>query len=299
MNRREFISSGSLAALSVAMRGQETPQLVAAPLSPGTAGGQLTAVNVGFGDTGIFKLGDKTVMVDCYQEPKFGEEFTRYLPGRIIDLLILTHRHFDHYWGIELLLRDNMVVKEIWESPFIGDMDPGRFTRVMKWEQSNGVRARFLVGELQKRGALVREVDTTTAPVTIAGHRFEILHPGPEFVHDVQSTVHDACLVVKVSTPRRENAALLLGDTTIRGQDQVFRTKEIAGSGILWSSHHGGLDSVHPQLIATAAPEHVIISARPGFHKTIPEEETVAVYQRFTRTAIHKTYEKGSFTLDL
>ena len=77
-------------------------------------------LKVGCADCTIMHLGTKTVMVDCHQgDAQAGEEdIVTRLRGKAIDLLILTHAHYDHFNGIQTLLDNSITVKEIWESNY-------------------------------------------------------------------------------------------------------------------------------------------------------------------------------------
>jgi len=231
-------------------------------------------------------------MIDCYQEPGYGESFMRFLPSRHVDLLLLTHRHFDHYWGIETLLRENVSVTEVWESAYIGDQSPD-YVRESKFARDNGTRARYLVEQLRLRGTKVRQVSAAESPREIGGFKLEILHPTAEYLADRQSTLHDNCLVARLSSRDGRVRVLFCGDASLRALDRVYRECHIEPISVYCSSHHGELDSVHAPLLAKANPLYSIISSRPGFHPTIPEPEALAVYRRYTRKAVCPTYEQG------
>jgi len=291
MNRRSFISL-----LTVAPFVAEA--VVSAVTDVLEISDKLIFVNVGFGDTSVLHLGGQVVMIDCYQEPGYGESFMRYLPGGHVDLLLLTHRHFDHYWGIETLLRENVSVTEVWESAYIGDQSPD-YVRESKFARDNGTRARYLVEQLRLRGTKVRQVSAVESPREISGFKLEILHPTAEHLANRQSTLHDNCLVARLSSRDGRARVLFCGDASLWALDRVFRECHIEPVSVYCSSHHGGLDSIHAPLLAKANPLYSIISSRPGFHPTIPEPEALAVYRRYTRKAVCRTYEQGSIILEL
>ena len=254
-------------------------------------------VNVGFGDTTILKLGDKTVMIDCFQEKGYGESFTKHLPSKKIDLLILTHRHFDHYFGIEQILENNIQVEEVWESNYRGHLNPD--LKILRpYEFENGKKAKQLIDELLKRGTIVSQVDTSMPTKLVNGYQFHVLNPLPNVNENPANAVHDACLVLLLTSPENKKEILFCADANLTVLNRIYRTENIENVRILCAPHHGALDSVHPSFIERAAPDYTIVSSRPGFYKQIPEPESLAVYQKYTMKAVLKTYERGTIFLN-
>jgi competence protein ComEC len=253
-------------------------------------------VNVGFGDTTILKLGNKTVMIDCFQENGYGESFIKHLPSKKIDLLILTHRHFDHYFGIEQILENNIQVEEVWESNYRGHLNLD--SKILRpYEFENGKKAKQLIGELNKRGTIISLADTSLPPKMINGYQFSILNPLPDVNENPANAVHDACLVILMTSPENKREILFCADANSTVLDRIYRAGNIENVHILCAPHHGALDSVHPTFIERVAPQYTIVSSRPGFHKQIPEHESLAIYQKYTMEAVLKTYEKGTIFL--
>lgn len=253
-------------------------------------------VNVGFGDTTILKLDDKTVMIDCFQEKGYGESFTKYLPSKKIDLLILTHRHFDHYFGIDQILENNIHVVEVWESNYRGHLNPD--SKILEpYEFENGKKAKQLIDQLINRGTIVSQVDASMPARTINGYQFSILNPLPGVNENPANAVHDGCLVILMTSPENKKEILFCADANSTVLDRIYRTENIDNLRILTAPHHGALDSVHTNFIEKVAPEYTIVSSRPGFHKQIPEPESLAIYEKFSSKAVLKTYEKGTIKL--
>ena len=75
---------------------------------------------VGCADCTVMHLGSKVVMVDCHQGDTGNDEenITDYIPTNRIDVLILTHAHYDHFNGIQTLIDNDIEVGEVWESNY-------------------------------------------------------------------------------------------------------------------------------------------------------------------------------------
>lgn len=251
-----------------------------------------TFVNVGFGDTCVLNLGGRYVMVDCYKSMDCGENFTDYINNNTVELLILTHRHYDHYFGIDELFTKNIHVKEAWESAYMGHKNKKQYKNVVDSDVTQGLKTEELTAKLAVNGTkFERPISDHTLHKTINGFKFYILNPTKTINSDYQNTTHDGCLVVKLVNPNDENEILFCGDTSIKSLERILEEEDIANTRILCSSHHGAIDSLHKEFVKKVNPEYTIISSKPGVWREIPEKESLDFYAANSRKGILKTYE--------
>lgn len=251
-------------------------------------------LDVGFGDTFVLRLGAKTVVVDCWKHEGHGENIEEHIPGGVIDALILTHQHFDHYFGIERILSHNIMVRDVWQSPWIRpptDTSPGL-------DQASWDKSQRLVAELRARGTRTHTAARTGAPfLTIDGCTFTALNPPIDINASGTAELHDGCLVVLMGTRTNPREILFCGDANLRVLEQVAVLDDIRNTRILCASHHGALDSYHEGLVRAVSPEYTIISSQPNTWGPIPDPESVRGYERFTRGCVKKTWVDGTIEL--
>jgi len=251
-----------------------------------------TFVNVGFGDTCVLNLDGKYVLIDVYKSPDSGEDFTRYIESSTIELLILTHRHYDHCFGIEELLNREIHVKEAWESRFAGYERPEVYTKVEDWEIRDSKESDKLFTKLEKQGTkIVRPVSDHKYGKSVNSYSFHVLNPPSTINDNLQHSTHDGCMVIKMVNPKNENEILFCGDASHKTLDRILNEEDIENTRILCSSHHGALDSLHREFVKRVNPEYTIISSKPGTWGEIPEKESLDFYASHSRKGILKTFD--------
>ncbi len=257
-------------------------------------------LNIGFGDTFILYLRNKVVMVDCFEDDGPGgpyEKIARHLPGGVVDALILTHRHFDHYYGIQALLDNNIRVGEVWESswqrrPDDTSIDPEQWQKCGK-----------LVDRLTAEGTKIHGAVSSNGPfLIIGGSSFYALNPTAEINNDETSGLHDGCLVVLMSTPDNPKEIIFSGDATRHVLGRIAKTRDIANIRILCASHHGALDSANEEYLMRVSPDYTVISnsayiIQSGIYQGFTaqeQDEAYQIYQRHTKIAVKRTFADGT-----
>lgn len=226
-------------------------------------------------------------MVDCHEEDGYGEDIINALPGSVVDVLILTHQHYDHFDGIEKLINADITVKEIWESPYSRRYNDNSVS-YEEWQDYQR-----LVRKLESRGAL-RYSPSRSSQVydTIGGASFRILNPVKNINDYETRELHDASLVIEVSIGR--SRVLFCGDASDWALDRVRETYYISSAYILHASHHGSLNGANLEFVKEVSPEYTIVSTKSGVHENIPHPTALSRYRSYSRKAVYRTDTDGT-----
>ena len=252
-----------------------------------------TFLNAGFGDTVICRFDSALVMVDCYETEATGVLLRDAVPEKRIDHLILTHRHFDHYFGIEKLLASGITVGTVWESCWIRKEDDQSI------EPAQWAHCQELVDVLHAQGSAVRKLSVSWGMfLDIDGYQFTVLNPPDATNEDPASELHDGCLVVRMVNPASAGEMMLCGDANLRVLDKLANSGTDPGARILMCSHHGALDSYHEEFVKKVDPEITVISSLPGTFGLIPEQVAIDSYARLSRNGIRRTWIDGTIELE-
>ncbi len=245
-------------------------------------------LNVGCNDCSILHLGDKVIMVDCHQgNADNGEDnILNYLPAKKIDLLILTHQHYDHFDGIQTLLDNDIQVVEIWESCY----ERRRNDNSVKYDEWNDYQK--LKTAL---GAKVYQPTKSTENFSIVGGAGIQIYNPPQNVNDNETReLHDACLVFTI---RKGNMTVTFtGDASDTALQFVIDNFEIKEKYILHASHHGSINGANLEFIKTIKPEYTIISTKSGVYENVPHPTALQRYKSHTKQFVRRTDIDGTRT---
>ncbi|HSA07101.1 MAG TPA: MBL fold metallo-hydrolase [Candidatus Gastranaerophilales bacterium] len=247
-------------------------------------------LKVGCGDCTVLLLGSKVVMIDCYQANNYGENIIDHIPNNVIDVLILTHQHYDHFLGIQTLLDNDIEVKEVWESPYdrrYGDNS----VQYDEWQ-----KYQTLVKKLEANGAK-RYTSTRTEKIydIIGGYEFYILNPVANINSVETRELHDASLVVMVKKVNsNKDKMIFCGDTSDWALDRVREKYNISGANILHASHHGSINGANIDFIKETSPNYTIVSTRSGVYSNVPSDVALQRYRSYTNKAVRRTDTDGT-----
>ncbi|MBN1676164.1 MAG: MBL fold metallo-hydrolase [Kiritimatiellae bacterium] len=254
-------------------------------------------VDVPTGDCTVLELGGETVVVDCGKQRDGGGQCLVGYLGRLgvtrIDLLVITHAHWDHFEGALDLADAGMAVSELWTSCV--DPKPGDARATEK--EMAGYQA--TLDRLIAAGATHRR--------PAAGERrafgeaaFSILSPAESVNRDDERLIHDGCMVVCL-----ENGAdkiIIASDASPKAQQRIVESGiDVSGTTIYRCAHHGGLNEANPVFLAAMGKQMtVIISTRPKAmtQKGVPSPtpEALARYAEYA-AAVRITGAEGGIVL--
>ena len=243
-------------------------------------------LNVGCADCTIMKIGSKTVMVDCRKgNLDQGEaDFLDYIPRNRIDVLILTHAHYDHFTGIRELLDNQINVGEVWESNYERRHgDPN--VEYDEWQEYNS-----LVSKLKAK--VYHPTKSTDIFDTVGGATFQFYNPSRNINDREDRHIHDACLVFTV---RKGNMSVTFtGDASDWALERVTNSFYLKKKHILHASHHGSINGAYLEFIKAINPSYTIVSTKAGVYSNLPSNTALQRYKKYTRLAVRRTDVDGT-----
>jgi len=194
----------------------------------------------------------KTILIDgggTYTYSEFiGERIiSRFLWNKgigSIDLLILTHSHFDHVGGLWPVAR-NFKIKEFWENGLNSQQDKGY--KLLLENLDTGCR------RISVREGFQRKIDSI---------EFRCLSPVKSLKTRAKTRNEDS-IVLKILTP--SFTFLLTGDTESGIEEELVRKYgAYLQSDILQAGHHGSSKGTTLDFLSNVKPNSALVSAGKG-----------------------------------
>jgi len=177
---------------------------------------------------------------------------------RRLDLLVLTHAHPDHFFGLEAVA-GNFRLGEFWESSV--PPPEARYDRLKRALAGTRIR-RVARGETFARG----------------GVEVEVLSP-PAVPAEGAPVENDASIVLRLRFGR--TAVLLTGDIGAAVEAELLEAGLDLRSQVLKSPHHGSNSSSSAAFLERVRPETVVISVGRGNAYNLPHPEILERYRAF------------------
>jgi competence protein ComEC len=207
---------------------------------------RITFLDIGQGDAAVIEINDLKILIDVgfSMETVWKLDEVITLNDRKIDIIILTHPHFDHYGGIYEIL-DRYEVGEVWVA--------------------SDCEVPFLVNIINETNISINERNLSTKGVTYGevieagGARLKIL--SPEIMEDGSTcrnsnNINNLSLVIELSYKGKK--VLFMGDAEKEVENRILA--EVSDVDVLKVGHHCSDTSSTKRFIEKAKPEVSICS---------------------------------------
>jgi beta-lactamase superfamily II metal-dependent hydrolase len=248
-------------------------------------------LKVGCADCTVMHLGNKVVMVDCHQGDSVrGEaDILDYIRNDKIDVLIITHQHYDHFDGIQVLIDNEIEVVELWECMYDRRYNDGSVD-YDEWQYYQRLR--------NKLGAKIyRPTRSAKNYDTVGGAGFQILNPQKNINTDDSRELHDASLVFDVG--KGTMTVSFTGDASDKALKEVCEYFSLKERHVLHASHHGSLNGAYLDFIKARNPNYTIVSTKSGVHDNVPHPTALQRYRNHSRKAMRRTDIDGTRTFTI
>lgn len=228
-------------------------------------------LSVGQADAAVVEDGKYTVVIDTGEN---GKTLANYLlgKGRQIDALFITHLHMDHVGGIDELLEQGVVIKEVFlpygaKDALIDDRAPEQ----LKLLEDSGVEMTYI---------------TAGDEFVFSKAAMKVLWPDKSKMRKEQDA-NNYSLVMEMKVGN--NRLLTTGDLT-----GLYENYSMQDVDILKVAHHGSAYSTFSEYLAQLSPQVAIISS--GTSDRLPSPKTI---QRINQQEIpyYQTNVSGSIEI--
>ncbi|MFH1610372.1 MAG: MBL fold metallo-hydrolase [Patescibacteria group bacterium] len=202
--------------------------------------------DVGQGDSALINLpGDNEIIIDGGPDKSVIYKLGKYLPvyNRDIELMILTHPHFDHVSGLISVL-DRYKVKKV------------MYTDV----NYNSEIYDVFINKIKEKNIEIIKPDDFNEIRLDDNNILDIIYPWENIAEKEFDDPNDSSIVVKLDTPDKD--FLFMGDIEINMEEYILANvdNDRLKADILKGGHHGSGTSSGDLFLKVVDPKYTIIS---------------------------------------
>ena len=205
---------------------------------------------------------------------KLGQEMPFW--SRELDLIILTHPHYDHMAGMIEVIKNYRVKNVLWTGVLTDTIAFGRWQELLEEGEFDIHIAR--AGQRIYGGPVV----------------LQIFHPFENLENQTVSNLDDTSIVVK--TVFEEKSFLFTGDAFQAVEMALLEKGLDVSSSVLQVGHHGSRTSTAQDFVRAVSPQIAIISAGRDNRHGHPHKETLDTLGLY-EAVILRTDEQGDIKI--
>ncbi len=238
-------------------------------------------LNVGQGDTTIVATpGNKILVIDAANGKKIIQllKSLSFGEGDLIDQIVISHPHHDHYSGIIPLLNTYKVkVLTLTSVRHVENSTPS-YNNIINTAVSKGIPINFLSGYTQ----IYPDHSPVVNPNTFV---VELLGPSNQFIEDLYqagnlNTNHYSIISQLNWMGFR---MVIAGDAQMETWAHFDNEQMLAGNcSVLRSAHHGSANGTQFERLEKLKPRLIVVSSDPGGKDKIPDLIGSVIFMRFS-----------------
>ncbi len=221
--------------------------------------------NVGQGDS-AFVTGPsgQQILIDGGPDMTALEELGKVMPffDRTIDILVLSHPHFDHVASFPQILRRYKIGQVIMSGA----------------GYDNGAYQEFLTLLHDQNIPVIQPAPPQTLDLGDNLH-LDLLWPPPNYFGKTVKKIHDTNVVTKLRYG--EDSVLFVGDLEIAMEKKLLEEKIDLSADVLKVGHHGSRTSTSSGFILAVHPSLAIVSVAAKNSYGLPDEDVLARLTHF------------------
>jgi competence protein ComEC len=255
----------------------------------------LYCLNVGQADTTLIVTpAGKTILIDAVRPGKIEDLLNKLgVPsGGIIDHMIITHPHSDHYSGAVGVLNafdvQRVTLSSIWQ---LTESMPG-YHSVINTLADKSIPVTFLAGHMQfyPDGSPIRNPDAPQIELLGPSHGIiDSLQRIKQLSHNHRSIITRLQLgsfaMVIAADAQMENWAYFDGERMLERNCNVLR-----------AAHHGSANGTQYERLDRLSPRDVIVSSDPDSKHHLPDLIGVTIFRRYASNSSKPTVALTSMT---
>ncbi len=193
-------------------------------------------LDIGQGDATLVMSKGQTALLDA--GPKHSGErlvrICRQLGVSVIDVLVMSHQHPDHFEGLESVI-GRIRIKRL----------------IVPHRKRSNDQIKHIERKLAAYGTRIETLDRD--PIRIGRFSLHLYPPNPKFTQ----SENDASIAVHIE--HREGDIMIMGDLERKGETHLIKQGP-PRVDILRAGHHGSRTSTHSALLNTLCPSQVVVS---------------------------------------